>query len=236
MTWTGITPTPGSYAIERAVGAVGSEGLYQPLAFVPGSSSSFIDTTVQGGVTYTYRVIAATDAAGRCQALVRSGGASATATGSCNLEPIFAGVTSATSLDGPVCGITVNWSPGSVKLPVQTAQIQHLSRNGARLRAVGGQPDCQLRSGSQLLSRHRQSYQRHHLPLRGARGGRHARAAAAPAAVTKNPTTSISPAPPTVPARRPRPAPGWMAAVTLPPSCGSTPPEPATLPIRPGES
>src|ERR1043165_3200509 len=28
ITWTGITPTPGSYAIERAVGAVGSEGLY----------------------------------------------------------------------------------------------------------------------------------------------------------------------------------------------------------------
>ena len=74
LTWTGITPTPGSYAIERAIGAVGSEGLYQPLAFVPGSSSSFVDTTVQGGLTYTYRVIAATDAAGRCQALVRSGG------------------------------------------------------------------------------------------------------------------------------------------------------------------
>ncbi len=117
VSWTGITPTPGSYAIERAVGAVGSEGLYQPLAFVPGTSSSFIDTTVQGGVTYTYRVIAATDAAGKCQALVRSGGASATATGSCNLEPIFAGVTSATSLDGPVCGITVSWSPGSASCP-----------------------------------------------------------------------------------------------------------------------
>ena len=28
VSWTGITPTPGSYAIERAVGAVGSEGLY----------------------------------------------------------------------------------------------------------------------------------------------------------------------------------------------------------------
>ena len=117
MTWTGITPTPGSYAIERAIGAVGSEGLYQPLAFVPGSSTSFIDTTVQGGVTYTYRVIAASDAAGKCQALVRSGRVSATATGGCNLKPIFAGLTSATSLDGPNCGITLNWSPGSVGCP-----------------------------------------------------------------------------------------------------------------------
>ncbi len=93
VTWTGITPTPGSYAIERAVGAVGSEGLYQPLTSVPGTSTSFTDTTAQGGVTYTYRVIAATDAAGKCQALVRSGGVSATATGSCNLQPIFAGAT-----------------------------------------------------------------------------------------------------------------------------------------------
>ena len=117
VTWTGITPQPGSYAIERAIGAAGSEGLYQPLASVPGSATSFIDTTVQGAVTYSYRIIAATDAAGRCQALVRSAAASATATGGCNLKPIFAGVTSATSLDGPVCGVTLNWSPGSVSCP-----------------------------------------------------------------------------------------------------------------------
>lgn len=117
ITWTGIAPMPGSYAIERAIGAVGSEGLYQPLTFVPGSSTSFTDTTVQGGVTYTYRVIAATDAAGKCQALVRSGGVSATATGGCNIEPIFGGVTSATSLDGPNCGITLNWLPGTVGCP-----------------------------------------------------------------------------------------------------------------------
>jgi hypothetical protein len=119
VTWTGITPTPGSYAIERAIGAVGSEGLYQPLAFVPGSSTSFIDNTPQGGVTYSYRVIAATDAGGRCQALVRSGAASATATGSCNLKPFFAGATSASSLDGPACGITVSWSPGRTSCPLR---------------------------------------------------------------------------------------------------------------------
>ena len=119
VTWTGITPTPGSYAIERAIGAVGSEGLYQPLASVPGSSTSFTDTTVQGGVTYTYRVIAATDAAGKCQALVRSARVSATATGACNLKPIFAGVTSATSLDGATCGITLGWTPGAVGCPLR---------------------------------------------------------------------------------------------------------------------
>ena len=117
ITWTGITPTPGSYAIERAVGAVGSEGLYQPLTVVPGTATSFTDTTPQGGVTYSYRVLAATDAAGRCQALVRSGAVSATATGGCNLKPIFAGLTSASSTGGPNCGIALSWTPGAASCP-----------------------------------------------------------------------------------------------------------------------
>jgi hypothetical protein len=119
VTWTGIAPAPGSYAIERAIGAVGNEGLYQPLTFVPGSSTSFIDTTVQGGVTYSYRVIAATDGAGRCQALVHSGAASATATGNCNLKPFFAGATTASSLDGPACGVTLNWTPATASCPLR---------------------------------------------------------------------------------------------------------------------
>ncbi len=118
VTWAAITPAAGSYAIERAVGAIGSEGLYQPVGFVAGASTSFTDTAAQGGVTYTYRVIAASDAAGKCQALVRSGGVSATATGTCNLKPIFAGVTSATSLDGPTCGVTLNWVAGTSSCPL----------------------------------------------------------------------------------------------------------------------
>jgi hypothetical protein len=119
VTWSAIAPTPGSYAIERAIGPSGSEGLYQPLGFVAGSSTSFTDTTVQGGVTYSYRVIAATDASGRCQALARSGAASATATGNCNLKPFFAGLTSATSLDGPNCGVTLNWTAATSGCPLR---------------------------------------------------------------------------------------------------------------------
>jgi hypothetical protein len=119
ITWTAIAPAAGSYAIERAIGAAGSEGLYQPLAFVAGNATSFTDTTVQGGVTYSYRVIAATDAAGRCQALVRSGAASATATGNCNLKPFFAGATSASSIDGPACGVAVFWTPASAACPLR---------------------------------------------------------------------------------------------------------------------
>ena len=78
VTWSAIAPAPGSYAIERSIS---NSGYYQPVGFVSGASTNFVDTTVQGGVSYSYRVIAATDAKGRCQSLLRSGVATATATG-----------------------------------------------------------------------------------------------------------------------------------------------------------
>ncbi|CAN5793487.1 hypothetical protein BH20VER1_BH20VER1_00140 [soil metagenome] len=118
ISWTAVAPAPGSYAIERAIGAPGSEGLYQPVGFVAGNQTNFIDTTVQGGVTYTYRVIAATDAGGRCQALVRSAAASATATGTCNLKPTFAGAVTAGSAGNQSCGVTINWAAGSTSCPL----------------------------------------------------------------------------------------------------------------------
>ncbi len=124
LTWTGISPTPGSYAIERAIGAPGSEGYYQPVGWVAGNVENFIDTTVQGGVTYTYRVIAATDARGRCQSLVRSGTASATATGTCNLKPVFAGASTAGSANTTVCGVTLNWTPATTSCPL-SANIKY---------------------------------------------------------------------------------------------------------------
>jgi uncharacterized repeat protein (TIGR01451 family) len=118
LTWTAVSPAPGSYAVERAVGSPGSEGLYRPLAYVAGTETSYIDATVQGGLTYTYRVIAATDSTGRCQSLARSGTASATATGTCNLKPTFGGATSATSGDGASCAVTVHWTPAASSCPL----------------------------------------------------------------------------------------------------------------------
>jgi hypothetical protein len=118
VTWTATSPASGSYAIERAVGSAGSEGLYQPVGAVAGSETSFVDTAIQGGVTYTYRVIAASDAAGKCQALVRSGTASATATGACTLKPSFAGATSASSTDTTNCSVTVQWAPAATNCPL----------------------------------------------------------------------------------------------------------------------
>ena len=118
VTWTGVTPTPGAYTIERAVGACGAEGLYRPLAAMAGTASSFTDTGVQGGIKYSYRVRAAADAAGKCQALLGSGCTSATATGTCNLKPSFSGAAAAVSTQQGNCGVTVSWTPGVSGCPL----------------------------------------------------------------------------------------------------------------------
>jgi len=118
VSFTGIAPQPGSYAIERADGVCGSEGLYRPVAATSGSANSFTDTTVSGGLDYSYRVIAATDAAGKCQAQFASGCVSATATGTCSLEPSFAGAASGTSSQQSFCGVTVDWTPAASSCPL----------------------------------------------------------------------------------------------------------------------
>jgi hypothetical protein len=118
VTWTGIAPTPGAYAIERADGACGSEGLYRPLGKAAGTATTYFDTTVMGGLTYSYRVIAAADGAGKCQAQVVSGCVQATATGTCSLQPVFSGATTATSSDQSNCGVTVSWGPASPSCPL----------------------------------------------------------------------------------------------------------------------
>jgi hypothetical protein len=119
VTWTGITPTPGAYAVERAEGACGLEGLYRPLAATAGTASSFVDSSVQGGIKYSYRVKAAADAAGKCQALPTPPTCvSATATGTCNLKPSFSGAAAAASAGQGSCGVTVSWAPGASGCPL----------------------------------------------------------------------------------------------------------------------
>jgi hypothetical protein len=118
VTWTGVVPTPGTYAIERADGACGSEGLYRPLAATLGTAAGFTDHSVMGGLTYSYRVIAASDAFGRCQSLAVSGCVSATATGTCSLKPVFAGAATASSSDQSTCGVTLNWTPPASSCPL----------------------------------------------------------------------------------------------------------------------
>ena len=118
VSWTGIAPQPGSYAIERADGVCGSEGLYRPLAATSGTANSFTDTTVSGGLDYSYRVIAATDAGGKCQAPIVSDCVSATATGTCSLKPSFAGAAHASSSQQSFCGVLLDWTPAASSCPL----------------------------------------------------------------------------------------------------------------------
>ncbi len=118
VSWTGIAPQPGAYAIERADGVCGSEGLYRPLGAASGAANSFTDTTVAGGLDYSYRVIAATDAAGKCQAQSASACVSATATGTCSLKPSFAGASHAASSQQSFCGVSVDWTPAVSSCPL----------------------------------------------------------------------------------------------------------------------
>ncbi|HEX5044555.1 MAG TPA: hypothetical protein VFV75_16750 [Candidatus Polarisedimenticolaceae bacterium] len=118
VNWTVLGPVPGSWTVERAEGTCASPGLYRPLGRVPGTQNDFVDTTVQGGFTYAYRVRGATDAEGRCQALTNSGCVQATATGTCSLPPSFAGAQSAASAAQASCGIQVSWTPGTSGCPL----------------------------------------------------------------------------------------------------------------------
>jgi hypothetical protein len=118
VTWTAVVPTPGAYAIERADGVCGNEGLFRPLAATAGTATSFTDTNVLGGYSYSYRVRIAADAAGKCQAQLASLCVSTTATGSCNLKPTFAGATNATSSQDGNCGVTISWASGSSRCPL----------------------------------------------------------------------------------------------------------------------
>ena len=131
VTWTGVTPTPGAYAIERADGACGSEGLWRPLAATAGTATSFIDTGVIGGATYSYHVRAAADAPARCEGLLSSGCVSATATGACNLKPKFAGPTSVVSNQQGNCGLTVSWTPGVSGCPLTPTLRYNIFRGTA---------------------------------------------------------------------------------------------------------
>ncbi len=128
VNWTGTIPTPGSYAIERADGACGSEGTYRPLASVAGTSTHFVDTSVQGGLTYSYRVVSATDAGGRCQGLTKSACASASTTGTCNLKPSFAGGSVGTSANQSNCGVTLSWTAATSSCPLTPAVKYNIFR------------------------------------------------------------------------------------------------------------
>lgn len=96
------------YRVYRGAGACPGTG-YTQVGEVTGTS--FSDTNVSGGSTYSYRVSSFDDVQ-PCES-TQSTCSSAVATGVCTLSPSFAGATSAASTNTPSCGITVGWSAGT---------------------------------------------------------------------------------------------------------------------------
>lgn len=76
------------------------------------AATSFVDTTVTGGVTYAYRVAATSDVAAACES-APSPCASIVPTGDCRLAPSFRGITGATSAGTSTCGVHLSWDPAA---------------------------------------------------------------------------------------------------------------------------
>lgn len=107
VTWTaaaGIT----KYRILRSTGACPGTTFAQ-IAEV-NNVTTYDDTTVSGGSTYSYKVTSVS--AEPCES-VASTCSSATATGVCTLSPTFAGASSAASAGTAGCAVNVNWAAAS---------------------------------------------------------------------------------------------------------------------------
>ncbi len=104
-----------------AVTGAAAYNVYRSLSACPGSSwipvatvgtSTFLDTTVSGGVTYSYYVAATSDAAAACES-PRSPCASVIPTGDCVLVPAFRGLETAESAGLAACTVSLAWEPAS---------------------------------------------------------------------------------------------------------------------------
>jgi hypothetical protein len=107
LTWTASAGAV-SYDVYRSAGACPGGAFTRIASGV--AATTYTDTTVSGGTTYSYRVTAR--AADNCES-ANSNCASATATGSCTNAPSFAGLQSAASSDQSACGIDLTWSAGT---------------------------------------------------------------------------------------------------------------------------
>ena len=105
VSWTAV-PGAASYNVFRSFGACPG-GPRIPVATAV-AGTAFSDTSVSGGVTYSYIVTAASDAAGACQSPA-SPCASVVPTGACTLAPSFAGLSTAASAGAPTCTVHLAW-------------------------------------------------------------------------------------------------------------------------------
>ncbi len=108
------------------VAGAAAYNVYRSLGSCPGGPStpvasavtgtSFLDTTVSGGVTYGYFVAATSDAAGACES-EPSPCAAIVPSGDCSLSPSFRGIETALSAGLSRCAVTLTWDPATPYCP-----------------------------------------------------------------------------------------------------------------------
>ena len=106
VTW-GSVGGAAAYDVYRSFGACPGSA-WIPVASAVGGTT-FLDTGVVGGVTYSYHVTAASDLAAACES-PRSACASVVPTGACTLAPQFAGLASAVSSGQASCAVALSWN------------------------------------------------------------------------------------------------------------------------------
>lgn len=105
VNWTAASGIA-TYRIFRSTGACPGSAYVQIAETTSGTS--YVDSTVSGGSTYSYKV-SSRDTVQPCDS-AQSTCASATATGACMLAPTFAGLTSATNAGAASCSVNLGWS------------------------------------------------------------------------------------------------------------------------------
>jgi hypothetical protein len=109
VTWNPVSGAA-TYNVYRSFGACPG-GPWVPVATAV-TATTFLDTGVSGGVTYSYYVASASDAAAACES-PRSACGTVVPTGDCTLPPFFRGLVSAASTGQAGCTVRLTWDPGS---------------------------------------------------------------------------------------------------------------------------
>lgn len=111
LSWTPSGASGTTFDIYRASGSCPAGG-YVPIA-TGVTGTTYLDTAVAGGLTYSYKVTTA-EAAGSCES-GPSGCVSLTVSPSCpcNEPPAFSGATNVTAPFAATCALTVGWNAGS---------------------------------------------------------------------------------------------------------------------------
>jgi len=109
VSWSSV-PGAAAYNVYRSLGACPG-GPWIPVA-TGVTGNSFLDTTVSGGTTYSYYVVAASDPGGFCESSP-SPCAEVVPTGDCYLLPSFVGVSTAMSAGTSMCAVSLAWEPAT---------------------------------------------------------------------------------------------------------------------------